>query len=295
MPSYTVCIVEDNAECAAALIDRVSASPFSEGLVIHEMASRAELEFFVSEGHSIDILITDIDLGTDAADGIDMVRDLFPVGSKTQVIYVTGYIEYCTPVYETQHVYFLVKPIRQSTFDDALKKALENLAAQDALTGQGVWPDQDARADWRTQPGRDVRSIQNAQTRQGFQAHQQANQRAATGAPPRLSPCALTFQVRGRTIVIDADRIEYLESERRKLRLHTDDEVMEVYCSLADALAMLPENFVRCHKSFAVNLADVVEIGKEDIFMRSGARVPVGQKRRRDVKEALLNYLKVRA
>ena len=128
MPSYTVCIVEDNAECAAALIDRVAASPFSEGLVIHEMASRAELESFVSEGRAIDILITDINLGTDAADGISMVRDLFPVGSKTQVIYATGYIEYCTPVYETQHVYFLVKPIRQSALDDAL-----NMDARDAL------------------------------------------------------------------------------------------------------------------------------------------------------------------
>lgn len=128
MPPYTVCIVEDSAECAAALIDRVVASPFSEGLVIHEMASRAELESFVSEGRAIDILITDINLGTDAADGISMVRDLFPVGSKTQVIYATGYIEYCTPVYETQHVYFLVKPVRQSALDDAL-----NMDARDAL------------------------------------------------------------------------------------------------------------------------------------------------------------------
>lgn len=136
MPSYTVCIVEDNAECAAAFIDKVAASPFSEGFEVHEMASRAELEYFVSEGHAVDILITDINLGTDAADGISMVRDLFPAGSKTQVIYATGYIEYCTPVYETQHVYFLVKPVRQSAFDDALKKALENLAGQNVQDGQ---------------------------------------------------------------------------------------------------------------------------------------------------------------
>ena len=258
MPSYTVCIVEDNAECATALIDKVAASPFSEGLVVHEMASRAELESFVSEGHAIDILITDINLGTDAADGISMVRDLFPAGSKTQVIYATGYIEYCTPVYETQHVYFLVKPIRQSALDDALKKALENLAGQntqDSQEGQG------ARAD----------------------------------VPPKSSPCSLTFNVRGRTIVVDADRIEYLESERRKLRLHTDGGVMEVYCSLADAQAMLPEGFVRCHKSFVVNLADVVEIGKDDILAKSGSRVPMSQKRRHEVKEALLDYLKARA
>ena len=261
MPSYTVCIVEDNAECAAALIDRVAASPFSEGLVIYEMASRAELESFVSEGRAIDILITDINLGADAADGISMVRDLFPEGSKTQVIYATGYIEYCTPVYETQHVYFLVKPIRQSALDDALKKALENLAGQNAQDGQAELIGRGARAD----------------------------------VPPKSSPCSLTLNVRGRTIVVDADCIEYLESERRKLRLHTDGSVVEVYCSLADAQAMLPEGFVRCHKSFVVNLADVVEVGKDDILVKSGSHVPMSQKRRHEVKEALLDYLKARA
>ena len=147
MPSYTVCIVEDNAECAAALIDKVAASPFSEGFEVREMTSRAELESFVSEGHAVDILITDINLGTDAADGISMVRDLFPVGSKTQVIYATGYIEYCTPVYETQHVYFLVKPIRQSALDDALKKALENLAGQSTQEDEAKRAGRDARTD----------------------------------------------------------------------------------------------------------------------------------------------------
>lgn len=261
MPSYTVCIVEDNAECAAAFIDKVAASSFSEGFEVHEMASRAELEYFVSEGHAVDILITDINLGTDAADGISMVRDLFPAGSKTQVIYATGYIEYCTLVYETQHVYFLVKPVRQSALDDALKKALENLAGQSTQGGEAK--------------------------RAGRGAH--------TDVPPKSFPCALTFNVRGRTIVVDADRIEYLESERRKLRLHTDGGVMEVYCSLADAQAMLPEGFVRCHKSFVVNLADVVEIGKDDILAKSGSRVPMSQKRRYEVKEALLDYLKARA
>lgn len=261
MLSYTVCIVEDSAECAAALIDKVAASPFSEGFEVHEMASRAELEYFVSEGHAVDILITDINLGTDAADGISTVRDLFPVGSKTQVIYATGYIEYCTPVYETQHVYFLVKPVRQSALDDALKKALENLAGQSTQGSEAKRAGRGARAD----------------------------------VPPESSPCALTFNVRGRTIVVDADRIEYLESERRKLRLHTDGGVMEVYCSLADAQAMLPEGFVRCHKSFVVNLADVVEIGKDDILAKSGSRVPMSQKRRHEVKEALLDYLKARA
>ena len=248
MPAYAVCIVEDEAECAAALIGKVVNSPFAEGLAVRQMASRAELESYISAGHAVDILITDINLGTDAADGIAMVGDLFPEGSKTQVIYVTGYIEYCTPVYETQHVYFLVKPVRQSALDDALKKALENLATQ-----------------------------------------------KTPADTPKNPSCSLTFGVRGKTIVVDAASVEFLESEHRKLRFHTDDGEIEVYCSLGDALGMLPGGFAQCHKRFIVNLADGVEVGRDDIHMKTGVRVPMGQKRRHDVKEALLDYLKARA
>ena len=67
-------------------------------------------------------------LGDDEqANGIRAVRELFGRGCATQVIYLTGYIEYCTEVYETDHVYFLTKPICQVDFDRALARAVEGL------------------------------------------------------------------------------------------------------------------------------------------------------------------------
>ncbi len=62
-----------------------------------------------------------------SVNGIQAVRELLGRGCGTQVIYLTGYVEYCTEVYETDHVYFLTKPINQSDFDKALARALENL------------------------------------------------------------------------------------------------------------------------------------------------------------------------
>ena len=59
--------------------------------------------------------------------GIELVRRYFPAGSPTKVIYISGHVEFCTSVYQTEHTYFLLKPINQSDFDAALDKALSNL------------------------------------------------------------------------------------------------------------------------------------------------------------------------
>lgn len=56
--------------------------------------------------------------------GIDVVKQLFPEGSGVQVIYITGYMEYCTRVYETEHISFLVKPIKPAELTAALERAL---------------------------------------------------------------------------------------------------------------------------------------------------------------------------
>ena len=76
-----------------------------------------------------DALFADIRLdgASDVAGGIELVRSRFPRGCGTQVVYVTGYAEYCTPVYETEHVYFLTKPVRQAELDNALRAVLANL------------------------------------------------------------------------------------------------------------------------------------------------------------------------
>ena len=73
-----------------------------------------------------DILLMDIRLGEEA-DGIETVKRLAPEASGTQVIYVTGYIEYCTEVYETEHVSFLTKPVQAQELRRALDRAEERL------------------------------------------------------------------------------------------------------------------------------------------------------------------------
>jgi len=69
-----------------------------------------------------DIAILDVWIGQDS--GIKLAKRLFPENSGTAVIFIAESTEYCTEVYETPHVYFLVKPAAQQKLESALEKAV---------------------------------------------------------------------------------------------------------------------------------------------------------------------------
>ena len=72
-----------------------------------------------------DIVLMDIHLGDTPENGIALAQELFPHGSAASVIFITGYIEYVSEVYETDHLYFLQKPINTNYLKRALEKAME--------------------------------------------------------------------------------------------------------------------------------------------------------------------------
>lgn len=80
------------------------------------------------------IVLMDIELGY-GENGIDAVRHFFPETSGVQVIYITGYIEYCTRVYETEHVSFLLKPVDPEQLSMALNRAIRKAAR---YTAKGI-------------------------------------------------------------------------------------------------------------------------------------------------------------
>lgn len=67
----------------------------------------------------------DIELGPDEC-GIDAAKRLFPARTGVQVIFIAGHMEYCTRMYETEHISFLVKPIQS----EDLKHTLDRAAAR---------------------------------------------------------------------------------------------------------------------------------------------------------------------
>ncbi len=86
--------------------------------------SRIDLMNYVEDGKKIDILISDIYLENETENGIDIARKILEFNRNIQIIYITGFVDYCVNVYETEHVYFLTKPVDVQMLTKAINKAL---------------------------------------------------------------------------------------------------------------------------------------------------------------------------
>ena len=230
---YQVVIVEDDAAQAEIIRSMIECSPRGGELAIEHVVDAESLTARLAEEPAIDVLVMDIELGSEDANGIDLVKRYFPAGCGTQVIYVTGFVEYCTSVYRTEHLYFLVKPFAQDDLDDALSRAFERLEAD--------------------------------------------------ASKP------LSVRLGSRVVLVEPSRISYIESDRRKVRIHAGAEEIEAYASLSDLSAELPASFIQCHKSFLVNMDHVKELKADSVVLSSNQVVPVSQKRRKFVREAVFS------
>lgn len=232
---YHLVVLDNVPEARAAMEGAVAESPFGSLFDVASVASEKALCDLIDAGRGPDVLLTDIHLGDHGPTGIDIVQRLFPEGCATQVIYVTGYVEYCTDVYETAHMYFLTKPVKQEEIDRALARAVRNLEA---------------------------RSLETLVVKFG---------RDSVALPTR--------------------DIVFVESRRRKLEIHTLNRVYETYGTVTETLDRLPDEFLRCHKSFIVNLNQVVRLNGSEFVCKTGDVVPISQRCRQKTRERFFQHL----
>lgn len=86
-------------------------------------------------------------------------------------------------------------------------------------------------------------------------------------------------------------RILYVESDRRKVRIHERSRTIETYAKIDDIQERLPDQFVRCHKSFLVNMDCISELRVADVILVNGEEIPVSQRRRRALLDRFVEYV----
>ena len=82
---------------------------------------------------SYQIALLDIHLDDSPENGITLAKELFPAGCGTSVIFITGYVEYVSDVYETEHIYFIKKPVSREYLEKALSKALSDAKSKSTV------------------------------------------------------------------------------------------------------------------------------------------------------------------
>lgn len=87
--------------------------------------------------------------------------------------------------------------------------------------------------------------------------------------------------------------IQYIESEQRKIKVHTTYEVIEYYYKISDLeVELMQDNFFRCHKSFIVNLKYVQSFDNTFITLKNSEKVFFSRYKLADFSKAFMYYLK---
>lgn len=102
---------------------------------------------------------------------------------------------------------------------------------------------------------------------------------------------SVTINHSRKNITLKNSEIYYIESEKRKIRYFTKDICFEEYIKIDDALKKLVTGFLRCHKSFAVNLQHIATLNKDHIITKNNKKIPVSRSYRNSVENAYLDYI----
>ena len=94
------------------------------------------------------------------------------------------------------------------------------------------------------------------------------------------------------TYKIYSNEIKYIEVQKKQMSIYTINKSFDVRYSLGKIEKDLTlDKYVRCHKSFLVNLSYVENIKPNIAVLESGEEVPISRYRYKDVKEQFLKFL----
>ena len=208
-----------------------------------------------------------LDVQMPEVDGFAVLRAVGPE-RMPPVIFVTAYDAFAVRAFDAHAIDYLVKPLREARFAEAVQRVRERLRSADAVT-----------------------------------LSRQLSALLATTADARLAPQAAT----GRRIVVptstgelvlDAEEIDWIEADDYYAAVHTRGRRHLIRESLSSLESRLdPARFVRVHRSAIVNLDRVREYrtdtpGESAVLLRDGTRIAVSRRRREQVVELLRRHAK---
>ncbi len=90
---------------------------------------------------------------------------------------------------------------------------------------------------------------------------------------------------------IPFSKIVFIESEKRKLHIHCVGFAHDVYAKLDETEVKLDERFIRCHKSFIVNVDYIKSLEKSVFVLQNGKIINISKSMQPDVR---IKYFKAK-
>lgn len=121
-----------------------------------------------------------------------------------------------------------------------------------------------------------------------FEALSSASERNNTSDNKKV-----VLEIDGETIAIYEDEIEYLEAFSHSTSVYTESGALEVQSGMNAVIEKFSaDKFIKCHRSYGINLKCVKLIKKYEVLLDSGKTVPISRRMYNDVNNAFISYYK---
>lgn len=83
-----------------------------------------------------------------------------------------------------------------------------------------------------------------------------------------------------------------MESNLRKVVIHTEKEAFEIYATMNDLEKHLGSRFYRCHRGFLVNLEKINSYNRQTIRLTDGSSLLLSKTRYSEFVDTYMHFLK---
>ncbi len=99
------------------------------------------------------------------------------------------------------------------------------------------------------------------------------------------------IKIDNKNTFIDESEIYYIKRNNMKLLFHTPSRDYEIYSSFNKIKEILPDNFIRCHKSYIVNISNVLNVDSVEnrLYFQNNDFCDIGPKYKKDLMEVFKN------
>lgn len=100
----------------------------------------------------------------------------------------------------------------------------------------------------------------------------------------------ILLPVEGEIIRLCTSQIEYAEVFAHTVSIVTKTDCFHVKMSLSETMKLLGGDFIRCHRSYLINLAHVARLTKREVILDSGKTLPLSRSAASMVHKAFISY-----
>lgn len=100
------------------------------------------------------------------------------------------------------------------------------------------------------------------------------------------------IKIDNKNTIVDESEIEFIKRDGMKVIFHTESRDYEIYSSFNKLQDTLPDNFIRCHKSYIANIDRIsnIEPVENKIIFDNNFCCDIGPKYKKNLMEVMNNY-----